>query len=82
MRRRTLKRGFGLAALLASAGCLLSAGTASAEPFSVSTLHFDTVVGPSHDKHCDVVGDLYRPVSATRRHPAPAILTTNGFGGS
>src|SRR4051794_13808424 len=58
--------------------------TASADPptFSVRTLHFDTVVGPASDTHCDVVGDLYTPASATHAAPAPAILTTNGFGGS
>lgn len=28
------------------------------------------------------MGDLYVPSSATARKPAPAILTTNGFGGS
>src|SRR5205085_4199423 len=34
------------------------------------------------DQHCDVVGDLYKPDGASAAHPAPAILTTNGFGGS
>lgn len=29
-----------------------------------------------------MVGDLYRPRTATRRHRVPAILATNGFGGS
>jgi len=31
---------------------------------------------------CDVDADLYVPNTATAAHPAPAILTTNGFGGS
>jgi ABC-2 type transport system ATP-binding protein len=33
---------------------------------------------------CDVVGDVYVPrkAKATRKHRVPAILTTNGFGGS
>jgi ABC-2 type transport system ATP-binding protein len=61
---------------------LVLAPAASAARVTVKTLHFDTVVGPQNDKHCDIVGDLYRPSTATRRHPAPAILTTNGFGGS
>jgi predicted acyl esterase len=72
--------------LTALLGCAAAAGImatpASAAPYTVQTLHFDTVVGPANDHHCDVVGDLYRPKSATRSHPAPAILTTNGFGGS
>ncbi|MEA2348640.1 MAG: hypothetical protein QOG62_2427 [Thermoleophilaceae bacterium] len=56
--------------------------SASAGAFTVQTLHFDTVVGPKDDTHCDVIGDLYRPKSATAKHRAAAILTTNGFGGS
>src|SRR5689334_20388530 len=52
---------------------------AHADPaFTVQTMHFDVVVGPAGDQHCDIVGDLYTPAVT----PAPAILTTNGFGGS
>lgn len=47
-----------------------------------TTLHFRVVVGPNNEQTCDVVGDLYRPSAATRANTAPAILTTNGFGGS
>src|SRR5688500_10938342 len=47
-----------------------------------TTLHFRVVVGPNNEQTCDIVGDLYRPSAATRANPAPAILTTNGFGGS
>src|SRR3954451_12728354 len=58
--------------------------TASADPpaFAVRTVHVDTVVGPAGDTHCDVVGDLYTPAGASPSSPAPAVLTTNGFGGS
>jgi ABC-2 type transport system ATP-binding protein len=57
--------------------------TAAADPtYTVTTLHFKTVVGPAGDKVCDVVGDVYVPTAATATAPAPAILTTNGFGGS
>ncbi|HVW81701.1 MAG TPA: CocE/NonD family hydrolase [Mycobacteriales bacterium] len=31
---------------------------------------------------CLIVGDLYKPASASPAHPVPAVLTTNGFGGS
>jgi putative CocE/NonD family hydrolase len=65
-------------ALLPTAG---AASAASPAP-TVRTLHFDTVVGPNDDTHCDVVGDLYTPAGATHANPAPAVLTTNGFGGS
>jgi putative CocE/NonD family hydrolase len=74
-----------LLAALVAAGCAAApAGALAADPpaYTVTTLHFDTVVGPNDDQHCDVVGDLYRPVGADAQHPAPAILTTNGFGGS
>src|SRR3954447_21525152 len=60
----------------------LAAVPAQAADYDIKTLHFDVVTGPMNDHHCDVVGDLYRPASATKANPAPAILTTNGFGGS
>ncbi len=77
-RRMGVRRAFAAAAV--AFGVL--AGPAHAADFDVKTLHFDTTVGPAGDKHCDVVGDLYKPTTATAAHPAPAILTTNGFGGS
>jgi len=52
---------------------------------SVVTLHFNTlddVVNGGTPTHCDVIGDLYIPSTASKTHPVPAILTTNGFGGS
>jgi predicted acyl esterase len=61
---------------------LLAPAVARADTFTVKTLHFDTVVGPNNDTHCDVIGDLYRPSSATAANPAAAVLATNGFGGS
>ncbi len=39
-------------------------------------------VGPAGDQRCTVTADLYKPDGVNRRHRAPAILTTNGFGGS
>jgi len=50
---------------------------------AVRTLQFDVTVGPADDRRtCTVVADLYVPANASRRNPVPAILTTNGFGGS
>lgn len=71
-------------ALLLAVGLLLAVAPAvhAATPVTVTTLHFDTVVGPLDDTHCDVVADLYVPASAAAATPAPAILTTHGFGGS
>ncbi|MCW3064125.1 MAG: transporter ATP-binding protein, partial [Solirubrobacterales bacterium] len=61
---------------------LTGAPSAQAAGFHKRTLHFDVVVGPNDDQHCDVVGDLYTPDGASAAHPVPAVLTTNGFGGS
>src|SRR5947199_10470676 len=41
-----------------------------------------TGLGPNGDQYCDVLYDLYVPNSASPSSPIPAILTTNGFGGS
>lgn len=75
-----------LGALGLSAGAaveLAGTGAASADPaYTVQTLHFATHVGPAGVTNCDVVGDLYTPTSATPTTRVPAILTTNGFGGS
>lgn len=54
---------------------------AQAEPeFTEQTLHFKVDVGKNQS--CDIVGDLYTPREASPSRPVPAILTTNGFGGS
>ncbi|WP_407700826.1 CocE/NonD family hydrolase [Streptomyces endophyticus] len=34
------------------------------------------------ERTCTVDADLYRPAGVDAAHPAPAVLTTNGFGGS
>ena len=39
-------------------------------------------VGGTGTQMCTIVGDLFRPAKATKRHRVPVILTTNGFGGS
>jgi predicted acyl esterase len=78
------------AAVLAAAAGLASAATAAAPHaiaaapgYTVRTLHFIVTVGPSSSqRQCNIVGDLYKPNGATAAHPAPAVLTTNGFGGS
>ena len=57
-------------------------GAGAAPAFSVQTLHFLTHVGPTNSEACDVVGDLYTPAGASPTSRVPAILTTNGFGGS
>jgi ABC-2 type transport system ATP-binding protein len=41
-----------------------------------------TAAAGTYVRHCDIVGDLYTPADAAAGHRVPAILTTNGFGGS
>jgi predicted acyl esterase len=57
-------------------------GPVAGAGYTFKTLHFTVRVGPNNATTCDVVGDLYRPNSATKAHPVPSVLTTNGFGGS
>src|SRR3954464_723424 len=70
-----------LALAAASLGGVTVAAPAGADPvYTVQTLHFKVGAGP--EGACDVVGDLYTPNAATSASRVPAILTTNGFGGS
>ncbi|MEP6817678.1 MAG: alpha/beta fold hydrolase, partial [Marmoricola sp.] len=50
--------------------------------YSKTPILVDVKVGPADDQPCRISADIYRPDTATRAHPAPAILTTHGFGGS
>ena len=73
------------AALAAGAlGALAVTAPASAADttYSVQTLHFAVTTGPTGATACDIVGDLYLPNTASATNRVPAILTTNGFGGS
>jgi ABC-2 type transport system ATP-binding protein len=73
------------AALAAMAGLApRAAGAATGAPpgYTVTTLNFPVTVGPANNVHCNVVGDLYVPTSASVTSRVPAVLTTNGFGGS
>lgn len=76
-----------LIALLAAALCatglsVATSGSATgAAAYSVRTLHFKVTVGPN-DQTCNIIGDLYLPRGASKHAPVPAIMTTNGFGGS
>jgi hypothetical protein len=58
------------------------AAAAPAPAYTVTTLHFKVLVGPAGDQVCDIVGDVYVPAAASTTNRVPAILTTNGFGGS
>lgn len=57
----------------------LTAPAAASGQFTVTALKFTVQAG---GRTCTVDADLYRPTSVDRAHPAPAVLATNGFGGS
>ncbi|RNL60610.1 ABC transporter ATP-binding protein [Nocardioides marmoriginsengisoli] len=75
-----------LVALALAAGALATAGlstpASAAAKYTVTPLHFKVKVGPGAKKTCDIVGDLYLPAGVSSRKRVPAILATNGFGGS
>src|SRR6478752_3132634 len=59
-----------------------SAATDSTPGYSLRHISVTVKVGPRRDTSCLVDADLYTPDGTSRRHRKPAILTTNGFGGS
>ena len=67
-----------LALLLA----LLAPAAARAEEFTKKAVTFEVTVGPADDTKCNVVADLYTPNGVSSANRAPALLATNGFGGS
>ncbi|WP_438490371.1 CocE/NonD family hydrolase [Streptomyces sp. S186] len=56
-----------------------AAATEDADPYTVTALKATVRAG---SYKCTVDADLYRPRGVDSAHPAPAVLTTNGFGGS
>lgn len=70
------------AALVGVASFLVPVTAAWAEPagVTVTPLWFDTTVGPDESQHCTVEADLYTPPGVSAADPAPAVLTTHGFG--
>ncbi|MGW1378788.1 CocE/NonD family hydrolase [Streptomyces sp. NPDC002446] len=58
---------------------LTAPAAAVADPYTVTALKVTVRAG---DRDCTVDADVYRPSGVDAGHPAPAVLTTNGFGGS
>jgi predicted acyl esterase len=76
-----------LAAALAVPLVATTAAHGANVPYTVTALTFHVTVpnealGGTGTQQCTIVGDLYKPAGASPRHRVPAILTTNGFGGS
>jgi len=59
-----------------------STAAAASAAASLTTLHFAVTVGDDDTTRCDVVGDLYTPAGASPSSRVPAVLMTDGFGGS
>ncbi|MCD9877139.1 CocE/NonD family hydrolase [Streptomyces guryensis] len=57
----------------------LTAPVSAAGQYSVTALKFTVQAG---GRRCAVDADLYRPAGVDSAHRAPAVLATNGFGGS
>ncbi|MFI8889915.1 CocE/NonD family hydrolase [Streptomyces paradoxus] len=66
-------------ALGAALALPLTPPATAADAYTVTPLKFTVRAG---DRTCTVDADLYRPAGVDRDHPAPAVLGTNGFGGS
>ncbi len=67
------------AALLTPLALLGATAASAASGYTVTPLEFTVRAG---DRTCTVDADLYRPDGVDAEHPAPAVLATNGFGGS
>ncbi|MFG3116021.1 CocE/NonD family hydrolase [Streptomyces sp. NPDC048197] len=64
---------------LAAPLALTGPSAAAAGPYTVTALKVTVRAG---GRSCTVDTDVYRPSGVDAAHPAPAVLTTNGFGGS
>jgi predicted acyl esterase len=60
----------------------LTAGSALAAEPTKKELSFDVVVGPNNDTPCTITANLFTPPGASKSSPVPAVMGTNGFGGS
>ncbi|MFH9727332.1 CocE/NonD family hydrolase [Streptomyces sp. NPDC017254] len=84
--RKTLALVAGAAALAVSPALAAPAAPAAGAEagsatvaYTVTPLRFTVEAG---GRSCAVDADLYRPAGVDAAHPAPAVLATNGFGGS
>ncbi|MFD5844734.1 CocE/NonD family hydrolase [Streptomyces chartreusis] len=68
-----------LGATLTAPLALTAPAAAATGQYTVTALKFTVRAG---EGSCTVDADLYRPVGVDRAHPAPAVVATNGFGGS
>ncbi|GAA3154756.1 hypothetical protein GCM10010531_02290 [Blastococcus jejuensis] len=70
-----------MTAALTSAGFAAAAPSAAADIVARDLTITVTGLGPEN-RTCQIDADLYVPDGVSRRNPAPALLATNGFGGT
>jgi hypothetical protein len=72
-----------LASVLAAGGMAATVPSAAAAAEITPRDLTITVTGLGPEQRtCEIDADLYVPAGASSRRPAPALLTTNGFGGT
>lgn len=70
-----------MAAAFALAMAGMVAPALAADPVK-KELEFEVVVGPRDDAKCTITANLFTPAGASKGDPVPALMGTNGFGGS
>jgi ABC-2 type transport system ATP-binding protein len=68
--------------VLALVGALTLLLAAPASAFTKKAMTFHVTTGPDGTTPCKVSADLYTPAGVSKANPAPAVMGTNGFGGS
>ncbi|MEU6372223.1 CocE/NonD family hydrolase [Streptomyces sp. NPDC046909] len=79
MSRRVLGYSVPLALLLGATLATPATPAAATGQYTVTALKFTVQTG---GRTCTIDADLYRPAGVDHAHRAPAVLATNGFGGS
>ena len=82
MRRSATVVVVAVSTLLTGVGVLAGPASAAGPAVTRTPVQLTVHVGPTGRTSCLVDADLYVPDGVTAATPAPAVLTTNGFGGS
>ena len=63
-------------------GAMMLLAPAGAQAIEKQSYTVEVMVGAQRDQACKVVADVYKPDGVKKTNPAPAVMGTNGFGGS
>src|SRR3954467_13493478 len=64
--------------LSAAADAAVTVGDVTQTPLTFEHI----MTGPDNQTECSIKADLYTATGVSKSNPAPAVLATNGFGGS